>query len=62
MNVQNTPQTAGSYYKTLMALRKTYQPDDDSGIPKLSESTSQAAVWSHDNNFADLPPQQKNTN
>lgn len=66
MNSQNTTQTTTqatlSFYKTLLALRNTYQPEDNLGIPKLSESTSQAAEWSRDNNFADLPQQRKNTN
>ena len=61
MNSQNTPQTktqaTGSYYKTLLALRNTYQPTDDLGIPKLSESTSRATEWSRDNCFADLQSQ-----
>jgi hypothetical protein len=39
MNSQNTPQTTtpadGNFYKTLLALRNTYPPEDDLGIPKL---------------------------
>ena len=52
MNPQNTPktktQTTGSFYKALLALRKTYPPEDDLDIPKLNEGTSQAAEPSHD--------------
>jgi hypothetical protein len=64
MNSQKTPQTktqaTGNVYKTLLALRNTYQPEDGSGIPKLSESISRAAEWSRDNCFTNLLPQRKN--
>jgi hypothetical protein len=66
MNSQNIPQTTtqatGSFYKTLLALCNTYQPEDDLGIPKISESNSRVTEWSRDNSFADLPPQRKSTN
>jgi prevent-host-death family protein len=45
--------TAGSYYSTLIALRKTYPPLDDIGIPNLNDSTSRTAAWSRANSFAD---------
>jgi prevent-host-death family protein len=45
--------TAGSYYSTLIALRNTYPPVDDAGIPSLNESTSRAAAWSRTNSFTD---------
>ena len=58
MNAQNTPQTTtlptGSFYKTLLALRNTYPPEDDIGIPKLNEETLQAAKWSRARGVADL--------
>jgi hypothetical protein len=58
MNSQKTPQTktqaSGSVYKTLLALRNIYQPEDDIGIPKLNEVTFQAAEWSRASGFADL--------
>jgi hypothetical protein len=66
MNSQNTPQTTtlatGSFYKTLLALRNTYPPEDDLGIPKLNEETPRAAEWSRENSFIDPPLQRKNTN
>jgi prevent-host-death family protein len=45
--------TAGSYYSTLIALRNTYPPLDDIGIPMLNERTSRAAAWSRTNSFTD---------
>jgi prevent-host-death family protein len=45
--------TAGSYYSTLIAIRNTYPPVDDVGIPSLNESTSRASTWSRQNSFAD---------
>jgi hypothetical protein len=55
MSTQNTPrpttQTNGSFYKTLLALRNTYPPEDDLGIPKLNEGTSQSAERSRDGSF-----------
>jgi hypothetical protein len=55
MNSQNTPQTTtkaiGNFYKTLLALRNTYPPEDDLGIPKRNEGTSQAAERSRDGSF-----------
>ena len=50
---QLTAHTSDSYYNTLIALRKTYPPVDDIGIPNLNESTSRAAAWSRSNSFAD---------
>lgn len=45
--------TTGSYYNTLLALRSTYPPVDDAGIPMLDESASRAATWSRTNTFVD---------
>jgi prevent-host-death family protein len=45
--------TAGSYYSTLLALRNTYPPVDDIGIPMLNESTSRSAAWSRPNSFTE---------
>ena len=45
--------TAGSYYSTLLALRNTYPPVDDIGIPNLNASTSRTEAWSRSNSFAD---------
>ncbi len=50
---QLTAHTAGSYYSTLIALRNTYPPVDNVGIPSLNESTSRATAWSRTNSFAD---------
>ena len=44
--------TADSYYSTLLALRDTYPPVDDIGIPNLNGSTSRTAAWSRSNSFA----------
>lgn len=58
MNSQNTTQTTTqatlSFYKTLLALRNTYQPEDNLGIPKLNEDTFQAPEWSRDGSFIDF--------
>ena len=48
-----TAHTATNYYSTLIALRSTYPPVDDIGIPSLSGSTSRATTWSRANSFAD---------
>lgn len=49
---QAAAHTAGSYYSTLIALRNTYPPLDDIGIPNLNGSTSRTAAWSRSNSFA----------
>ncbi len=48
---QVAAQAAGSYYSTLLALRSTYPPVDDVGIPSISASTSRTAAWSRLNSF-----------
>ena len=50
---QLTAHTSDSLYNTLIALRRTYPPADDVGIPSLNESTSRAATWSRANSFTD---------
>jgi prevent-host-death family protein len=45
--------TAGSYYSTLIALRNTYPPVDDVGIPRLNDSNLRATAWSRRNSFTD---------
>ena len=45
--------SADSYYNTLLAMRNTYPPVDDIGIPNLNASTSRTAAWSRANSFAD---------
>ena len=49
---QVVAQTTASYYNTLLALRNTYPPVDDIGIPNLNGSTSRTAAWSRSNSFA----------
>ncbi len=50
---QLTAHTSHSYYETLIALRNTYPPEDDVGIPSLSENTSRSAAWSRPNSFTE---------
>jgi prevent-host-death family protein len=50
---QLTALTSDSYYNTLIALRNTYPPVDDVGIPSLSGNTSRSAAWSRPNTFTD---------
>jgi prevent-host-death family protein len=50
---QLTALTSDSYYNTLIALRNTYPPVDDVGIPSLSENTSRAAAWLRSNSFTE---------
>ena len=50
---QSAANSAGSYYNSLIALRNTYPPVDDVGIPSLSENTSRSTTWSRPNTFAD---------
>ena len=45
--------TAGSYYSTLLALRSTYPPVDDIGIPMLNGDAARATAWSRSNSFTE---------
>lgn len=61
-NTQLTANKSASLFSAVTALRNTYQPEDDLGIPKLNEETPRAAEWSRENSFIDPPPQRKNNN
>lgn len=50
---QLSAKTSGNYHSTLIALRSTYPPVDDVGIPNLSENSSRAAAWLRSNSFTE---------
>ena len=45
----------GSFYTRLQALRESYLPQDETGLPTSAGKASRAAAWQRANAFADLP-------
>ena len=48
---ESTAQRAVSFYNELLALRKTYEPQDDLGLPALGPRSSPNSAWSRSNSF-----------
>ena len=48
---ETAAQSADNFYNTLIALRNTYAPEDDIGIPGVG--ATRAAVWKRANSFTE---------